>query len=306
MLGDSSGGKVVVRYQQAPGLPSRVASVRVVPPELRLRGGTVIAGTLDADTKPATLRDVRVVGRQQLTNTAPAEPSVSFIRNVPRASVGETMPPGTFIDQTGHAFRLGALRGRPYVLAFVYTRCRDARVCPLITAKFGALARRGDDRNLRLVEVTLDPAYDTPAVLAEYGRKFGANPARWKLLTGDPRSVLTFAARFDVSAFPDPKIGLIHSERTIVVDRNGTIRQLIDETAWLPNEIVAAVRADERLASNPFARLNLWLSSAAVAICGNAVAGFSGFTDLLVVLAIFGLFGWLFYRIGIAIYRSAA
>jgi protein SCO1/2 len=305
---DRAGGTVVVRYEQAAGLPSRTQSLAVIPRSRlkQLNAGASIRATLDEDAHPPALRDVRVVGRESLTGTSAAVSTALIVRNVARVTVGEEVPAGAFVDQTGRAFTLAALRGNPFVLAFVYTRCRDARMCPLISAKFAQLQSRTGDRNLHLVEVSLDPAYDTPAVLARYGRQYGADPARWKLLTGDPESVLNFAARFDVTAFPDPRVGLIHSERTVLVDKSGTIRQLIDETAWLPDELVAAVRADERLASNPIARLNLWLSSAAVAICGNAVAGFSGFTDLFVVLAIFGFFGWLLYRIGRAIYRSAA
>ena len=71
------------------------------------------------------------------------------------------------------------------------------------------------------------------------------------------------------------------------------------------DEIVAAVQHDEHLGSNPIERLDLWLSSAAVSVCGNAVAGFSGFTDLLTVLGIAGFFGWLLWRVGRGIARGA-
>ena len=50
-------------------------------------------------------------------------------------------------------------------------------------------------------------------------------------------------------------------------------------------------------ASNPLARLNLWLSSTATAICGNSVAGFSGLTDLTVVIAILCALAYLTYRV---------
>ena len=50
-------------------------------------------------------------------------------------------------------------------------------------------------------------------------------------------------------------------------------------------------------ASNPIQRLNLWLSSQATALCGNSVAGFSGLTDLVVVLVIFASLGYVVYRV---------
>jgi hypothetical protein len=100
-------------------------------------------------------------------------------------------------------------------------------------------------------------------------------------------------------------VGLIHPEKTVILDRYGAIRELIDEGAWTPAEIEAAVQHDERLASNPFERLDLWLSSAAVSMCGNAVAGFSGFTDLLTVIGIAAFFSFLLWRVGRSIAKGA-
>jgi len=231
--------------------------------------------------------------------------SAGVLRSVQPVQVGEQIPQTAFIDQDGKPFTFGSLRGTPFVLAFVYTRCRDARECPLISAKFHLLQQQTKPGELRLVEVSIDPAFDRPTVLSKYARRFDADPSRWTFLTGDPQKVLDFALRFDVTAFADPHVGMIHNERTVVVDRDGTIRQLIDEVQWSPDEIVAQVRANQRLAANPIARLNLWLSSAAVAMCGNSVAGFSGFEDLLIVLAIFAVTGFLLYRLGRAFARSA-
>ncbi len=97
------------------------------------------------------------------------------------------------------------LRGQDVVLAFVYTRCQDARMCPLISAEFGRLQRTIGTRPIHLVEVTLDPAYDRPAVLRRYATTFGADPKRWSLVVGDAEPTLDFAARFGIGAFPDPK-----------------------------------------------------------------------------------------------------
>src|SRR6202043_685405 len=100
----------------------------------------------------------------------------------------------------------------------IYTRCRDARECPLVSAKFHVLQEKTKPNELRLVEVSIDPAFDRPAVLARYARTFEADPARWTFLTGDPQKVLDFALSFDVTAFSDPHAGMIHNERTVIVD----------------------------------------------------------------------------------------
>lgn len=170
-------------------------------------------------------------------------------------------------------------------------------MCPLISAKFTQLQRELGARKVHLVEVTLDPTYDRPPVLAAYGRAFGADPKRWSLVVGDAEPTLDFAARFGITAFPDPQIGIIHSENTVLIDRDGRIATMMTDTAWLPGEVVAQLDHMNGIASNPLARLNLWLSQTATAICGNSVAGFSGLTDLAVVIAIFAAMGYLFYRL---------
>jgi Cu/Ag efflux protein CusF len=106
--------------------------------------------------------------------------------------------------------------------------------------------------------------------------------------------------------FRDPSIGIIHDENTVVIDRDGRIRRMITETSWLPGEILAVVDQQNGIASNPIARFNLWLSDKAVALCGNSVAGFSGLTDLAVVLAVFAALAYLLYRLGRGIFRPTA
>jgi len=299
--------EVVLRHDALLGPPASISTFRVVPASaLRgLHAGSTIEATADTDATPWTLANVRVIGSQALTG-AQTSSVPQLLRNVHHVVVGEYAPAGTvFLDQRGQRFSLRDLRGGPVVMSFVYTRCRDARECPLITARFAALQQKFAGTPAHLLEVTLDPAYDTPAVLSRYAAGFGADPSRWRLATGDPEQVLDFAAQFDVTAFPDERIGLIHPERVVVLDRYGAIRELIDEGAWTPNEIYATVRNDERLASNPFELLDLWLSSAAVSVCGNAVASFSGFTDLLAVAGIATFFALLLWRVARSIARGA-
>ena len=299
--------EAIVRRPAMFGAPAAIATFRVAPAALRtLRPGASIEATADGDSTPWTLEAVRVLGVAPLTGSgsAPDADAMPMFRNVHHVAVGEYAPTPVLVDQAGRPFSLRDLRGQDVVMAFVYTRCRDARECPLITSRFHELQEKMRGRRVRLVEVTLDPIYDRPDVLARYGRTFGEDPSRWTFVTGDPNAVLDFAAQFDVTAFPDERIGLIHPERTVIIDSFGAIRELIDEGSWTPDEIMAAQQHDERLSSNPFERLDLWLSSAAVSVCGNGVAGFSGFTDLLTVIGIVAFFSFLLYRVGRGIARG--
>lgn len=292
-------GEVVVRHDPFHGMPTMTMPFRVVPTSelAKLQAGNTIDASVDMKTEPWTLSNLRVAGEADLT-------SPSMFRRVDVLTLGDHVPAATpFVDQSGRPFTFTRLAGQNVVLAFIYTRCQDPRMCPLISAKFNQLQNLIDYRT-HLVEVTLDPSYDRPNVLTAYARQFQADPSRWTFLTGDPNTVLDFAARFGVTALPDPRVGIIHSEDTVLVGRDGRIVDTITSTAWQPDEIVAELDAHDQLLSNPLARLNLMLTSAASAICGNAVGGFSGLRDLVVVIAIFAAFGYILYRIARKIFAE--
>ena len=71
-------------------------------------------------------------------------------------------------------------------------------MCPLISAHFHQLQQRLDGCKYHLVEVTLDPIFDRPPVLANYAARFDADASRWTIPTGDSRAVLNFAAKFGI------------------------------------------------------------------------------------------------------------
>ncbi len=66
---------------------------------------------------------------------------------------------------------------------FIYTTCPGP--CPLITAGMAKIQNAvANDPHVQLVTFTVDPQTDTPAVLAKYADKYGADPNRWWFLTG--------------------------------------------------------------------------------------------------------------------------
>ncbi|MBV8363113.1 MAG: SCO family protein [Candidatus Eremiobacteraeota bacterium] len=293
----ASRGEVVLRHDPFGGMPGMTMLFSVEPRSAvaSLRIGDTISAGVSRNHQPWT------ISRIQVTAHEPVDEQFKAIRRVPILQEGDRVPQTRFVDQDGRAFSFAQFLGRNVVLAFIYTRCRDPRMCPLISAKFGQLQTAFANTDTHLVEITLDPQYDTPPILKRYAAVFGAHSDRWTLGTGNADRVLDFDARFGIQPFPDPAAGIIHTERTALIDRTGTIRYLIDDPSWSVSGIVAQVNAIDRKADNPIARLDLALSRAAVAICGDRVAGFSGLFDLAVVMVILAAFGYAFYRIGRAI-----
>ncbi|GAC1593649.1 MAG: hypothetical protein NVS3B28_23750 [Candidatus Velthaea sp.] len=285
-------GEVVVRHDAFGGMPSMTMPFKILPAERarELQPGAIIDARVDTSTEPWTLSAVRSEAAQSLTS----EP---VLRRVTPLRSGDLVPDTPFLDQRGKPFTLAQLRGQDVVLAFVYTRCRDARMCPLISAKFHQLQATMGARAVHLVEVTLDPTFDRPPVLARYARAFGADPNVWTLAVGDANATLDFAARFGITAFPDPAVGIIHAENTVLIGPDGRIGEMITENSWAADELYAQIDGLHGRSSNPIKRFDFWLSKTAVAVCGNSVSAFSGLMDLGIVALILVSFGYLFWRL---------
>lgn len=293
--------QAIVRHDPYGGMPAMsMAFALSAADTARLHAGDRIAAVVSERTEPATLSNVRV-----LAAAAPA-PAADPLRSVTLLRAGDAFPTVGLIDQTGKPFTFADFRGKAVILSFIYTRCRDTRMCPLISAHFHQLQQRLDGTHYHLVELTLDPHYDRPGILRAYAARFGADASRWTIGTGNPRSVLDLAAQFGIVPFSDPTVGLIHTERTALIGRDGRIADLIDEAGWDPNNVIARLALLNNAPANPIALLDYLLSKAAVAVCGNGVAGSSGLLNLILMLIIFSGGVWLLIRIGRFMFASKA
>lgn len=121
--------------------------------------------------------------------------SASDLRVIPDASLPEI----ALIDQAGNrtTFAAAIAGDTPVAVDFVFTTCTT--ICPVMTATFARLHETlgTDGADLRLVSISLDPEYDTPAVLRKYAETFGADE-RWTFLTGDLRGLTELYRRYEV------------------------------------------------------------------------------------------------------------
>jgi len=133
-------------------------------------------------------------------------------------------------DQAGRAVTAESLRGKVWAAGFMFTRCPT--VCPRITRRMRELQQtaRKDGVELALVSFSVDPEHDTPEVLLAYARKYEADLASWRFLTGDlavvrKTSEQGFKLALDGKVNPDAEhFGLMHGSHLVLVDRTGQIR----------------------------------------------------------------------------------
>ena len=126
----------------------------------------------------------------------------------------------TWRDQAGASRTLDALRGRPRVVAMVYTHC--AASCPLTVAEMKRIARE-TPAAVGLVLVSLDPERDTPGRLAQYATDLGLAPDRWTLLSGPDDRVRELAASLGVRYRRTSPEELAHSNMLTLLDSTGAI-----------------------------------------------------------------------------------
>jgi protein SCO1/2 len=120
-------------------------------------------------------------------------------------------------DENGRIVRLRDMRGRPAVVTFLYTTCRDT--CPLTAQQIRqALDELGHD--VPVVAVSVDPANDTAQRAKAFSLKQG--------LTGRMRWVLGTSAQLQriwraYGVAPQSSIAE-HSASTVVLDADGRQR----------------------------------------------------------------------------------
>jgi len=155
--------------------------------------------------------------------------------------VGEKIPDFALFDQEGRVVQSARFHGKLIMLNFIYSRCPVATMCPAATMKMmgtQALARKAGVPNLELVSITMDPAYDTPAVLKEYAAARGIDTSNFTFLTGPENAIKDLLTQFGIIAEFDGNI-LKHTLGTLLIDENGRIIHRADGGAWEPEDFVA-------------------------------------------------------------------
>ncbi len=160
------------------------------------------------------------------------------------------LPEFTLTNQNGQPVTLADLRGDVWLADIIFTRC--AGPCPRMTQRMSELQTAlPTDGKAKLVTLTTDPEFDTPAVMKRYGERFGANFDRWLFLTGPKQQIghlardgLKLAAIEKKTAEQTgPEDLFIHSTIFVLVDKQGRLRGSFDSTEpdFKP-KVLAAIR----------------------------------------------------------------
>ncbi len=257
-----SANDVLVRTDRVTAmLPTATRRYRLDAP-VDLLVGQTIDGIADRSTTPWTLRYPQAALR-----FAPGMPSGVLVKPV---DVGDGLPNLPFVDQRGIVVRPSDFQGKSLVVGFIFTRCPDRDECPLITAKFGYLQKHLDSKHFHLIEISLDPVYDSPAIMALYGKTFGADPAHWSMLSGEPAQLADLFNELSISSLHTEGVNIIHDDKLLLIDPAGRIASIVTTSGWAPDDVVAQARHISGDFANPFERFRFNLYAGVISLCGGS------------------------------------
>lgn len=154
-------------------------------------------------------------------------------------TVFHQIPPYELIDQNGQKFSSEQTKGKIYVADFFFTRC--GTICPKISNNLTRIQSIfSADTNVIIVSHSVDPKHDSSEVLQKYAQKYDAKYGKWYFLTGEKKTIYDIAIKgyklpvADASEY-DNKIKsidetFIHSEKLLLIDKEGYIRGIYDGT----------------------------------------------------------------------------
>ncbi len=141
------------------------------------------------------------------------------------------VPPFTLINQDNDTITNAYYNDKVYVVEFFFTTCPS--ICPVMNDNMQKVqeAFKGRD-DFGIASISIDPAYDTPAVLQDYAISYNATHPHWNFLTGDKDEIMKLSNegfKLYAAQSEEAEGGFEHSGMFALIDKDGKVRSRIDE-----------------------------------------------------------------------------
>jgi len=147
-------------------------------------------------------------------------------------TIYHTIPAFRFVDQDSNVVTNATFNNKIYVADFFFTSCRT--ICPIMkTQMLRVYDSIQHEPDVLLLSHTIDPKYDTVALLHDFADRLGVKSSKWHFVTGDRDSIYRvaqtgyFATAMEDKSEPD---GFIHSGAFLLIDKEKRIRGKYDGT----------------------------------------------------------------------------
>jgi protein SCO1 len=168
-------------------------------------------------------------------------------------TIYHTIAPFSFINQDSARVTNSTFRDKIYVADFFFTSCRT--ICPVMkTQMLRVYEATREMPDVLILSHTIDPEYDTVALLRDFAHRLGVESRRWHFVTGNKDSIYKiaqtsyFATAMEDKSEPD---GFIHSGAFLLVDKKQRIRGKYDGTKEEDvNRLIADIKKLRRESEN--------------------------------------------------------
>ena len=155
--------------------------------------------------------------------------------------------PFAFVDQDSAVVTNDTFKDKIYVTDFFFTSCRT--ICPVMkTQMLRVYEAVKEDDEVLILSHTIDPEYDTVALLHDFAERLGVESKKWHFVTGVKDSIYKiaqtsyFSTALEDKSEPD---GFIHSGAFLLVDKQGRLRGKYDGT--VPADVDQLIKDIDRL-----------------------------------------------------------
>jgi len=149
-------------------------------------------------------------------------------------TVYHKIAPFQFVDQDSAIISNDTFKDKIYVADFFFTTCRT--ICPIMKAQMVRVYDATKDMpDVLILSHSIDPEYDTVALLHDFAKRLGAESKRWHFVTGVKDSIYKIAqTSYFATAMEDKAASegdrFIHSGAFLLIDKAGRIRGKYDGT----------------------------------------------------------------------------
>ncbi len=168
-------------------------------------------------------------------------------------TVYHTIAPFSFVDQDGNVITNNTFQDKMYVADFFFTTCTT--ICPIMkTQMLRVYEATREMPDVLILSHTIDPEYDTVALLHDFAERLGVESKRWHFVTGVKDSIYKIAQTSYFATAMEDKTepeGFIHSGAFLLIDKKQRIRGKYDGTKEEDvNRLVGDIKRLERESEN--------------------------------------------------------
>jgi protein SCO1/2 len=147
-------------------------------------------------------------------------------------TVDHTIPDYKLVNQDSNWVTPETFEGKVYVADFFFTSCPT--ICPTMKKEMLRVYEAYKDNDeVGIISHTIDPEYDTVALLKDFAEKLDVKAPKWNFVTGEKEAIYELGQKgYMVTAMEDENEagGYLHSGAFVLVDKERKIRGVYDGT----------------------------------------------------------------------------